>query len=969
MSAGSSLRHGQPGEHPRHRLGRVGAEVGVGHAGLLEVEDVEEALAERRAHERHRRHRPAGEERHAHRHHPGHPVGVEQRHLADDHRAPVVADEDRLLGADVVEQAEQVVGEVVDVVVLDRPRAGRTRRSRAGRGRARGSRRRRARGSGGATSTTARGSRGRAPRAGRPRDRPPPGGARCRWSRPDAHGSTGGWWACGLPGRVRTAMTLPPRPDRGANPRATRPMAIGPATRGVTLRRCTGRRTSTPRIAWRAELGRLAALVGAAGPRHRPAGARRLREEPGDLRLPRRRRRRPRAVRARDRRSSRRWCCGRSGLVVGLVRAAVAHARPRRVDGGARRAGRGAAPVGVPPARWRWSSRPRWRPGRLGAHRAGQGLPDVEPAARRASPVMALVAFLVRCRRRATCVIEPRTSTRSPPSGGAALGRARSCSTSCRRRRSSTRPARSTRRGSRTWPGWPARATWYRNHTTHVRASPTTRCRRSSRARRRTEGVEPLFTEHPDNLFRLLAGSHDLVVSEALTRLCPTVGVRLSHRPRPRPGDDDGRRPTTAARRADGRAVPRRRRPVVGAGHRCASDDPTADFGEFEEEVEAVPDSRSDVFGSRRGRRRAGRRWHDRRGGRAGAAGASSSRRLQPAGPAGGRGDPPRVTALPVAPPPRRPHLRRSGGGGRPPDQRRQRRRAVDPGPGAAAPPAAGELHGSLVGQILDQLEAVDLYDDAAVVVTADHGVAFHGRREPSTADPRGAAGDHVDAADREGAGADRSHGSTTRTCRRIDIVPTIADLIGVDIPWEVDGLAAGSEAQLARDGTRSCSAGSPTTPIPNPSQHVEVDGAAGLRRDARAGLPADRPRRRSRSRALYGLSGHGELVGQPFEPTGEISRRHVRASTTSTGYARQVRAASWSSPAPSRAGGWTTTPWSRWRTIGSSRSSPVVFRNIGGSAFALLLPLDRQRRRSDRGPPGPACATAELLDGGPLSG
>ena len=42
-----------------------------------------------------------------------------------------------------------------------------------------------------------------------------------------------------------------------------------------------------------------------------------------------------------------------------------------------------------------------------------------------------------------------------------------------------------------------------------------------------------------------------------------------------------------------------------------------------------------------------------------------------------------------------------------------------------------------LVGQILEQLEEVDLYDDAAVVVTADHGIAFHGRREPAAADPR----------------------------------------------------------------------------------------------------------------------------------------------------------------------------------------------------------------------------------------
>ena len=69
----------------------------------------------------------------------GHPLGVEQRQAPHDHRAPVVADEHGLLFADVVEQAEQVVGEVDDVVVLDGLGPARAARSPAGRARARGS--------------------------------------------------------------------------------------------------------------------------------------------------------------------------------------------------------------------------------------------------------------------------------------------------------------------------------------------------------------------------------------------------------------------------------------------------------------------------------------------------------------------------------------------------------------------------------------------------------------------------------------------------------------------------------------------------------------------------------------------------------------------------------------------------------------------------------------------------------------
>ena len=55
--------------------------------------------------------------------------GCEQRELPDDHRAPVVTDEHGPLLADVVEQREQVAGQVEDVVVLDAPRAGSIGRS------------------------------------------------------------------------------------------------------------------------------------------------------------------------------------------------------------------------------------------------------------------------------------------------------------------------------------------------------------------------------------------------------------------------------------------------------------------------------------------------------------------------------------------------------------------------------------------------------------------------------------------------------------------------------------------------------------------------------------------------------------------------------------------------------------------------------------------------------------------------
>ena len=86
-------------------------------------------------------------------------------------------------------------------------------------------------------------------------------------------------------------------------------------------------------------------------------------------------------------------------------------------------------------------------------------------------------------------------------------------------------------------------ATWYRNHTTQ--AGFTTEAVPAIFTGQTPEGGPPLFTEHPDNIFRLLADSHDLVVSEALTQLCPVSGLR---RPPDRPRRGGGRRRTPTRR-------------------------------------------------------------------------------------------------------------------------------------------------------------------------------------------------------------------------------------------------------------------------------------------------------------------------------------------------------------------------------------------------------------------------------------
>ena len=95
-----------------HRVARVAAQLRVGDPRLLEVEDVEEAVAEDLAHQLTGGIGARGMNGTLMPTTPATRSGCEQRQLPHDHRAPVVADEHRLLLAERVEQPDQVAGEV-----------------------------------------------------------------------------------------------------------------------------------------------------------------------------------------------------------------------------------------------------------------------------------------------------------------------------------------------------------------------------------------------------------------------------------------------------------------------------------------------------------------------------------------------------------------------------------------------------------------------------------------------------------------------------------------------------------------------------------------------------------------------------------------------------------------------------------------------------------------------------------------
>ena len=98
----------------------------------------------------------------------------------------------------------------------------------------------------------------------------------------------------------------------------------------------------------------------------------------------------------------------------------------------------------------------------------------------------------------------------------------------------------------------------------------------------------------------------------------------------------------------------------------------------------------------------------------------------------------------------------------------------------------------ALLGQVIDRLEAQGLFDDALLVVTADHGISFR-----AGGPIRGLESQPLDGPTLTDLAwvplFVKEPGQTEpsvddRNALTVDVVPTIADVLDVEIPWKVDG-------------------------------------------------------------------------------------------------------------------------------------------------------------------------------------
>ncbi|WP_407676258.1 sulfatase-like hydrolase/transferase [Plantactinospora alkalitolerans] len=97
-----------------------------------------------------------------------------------------------------------------------------------------------------------------------------------------------------------------------------------------------------------------------------------------------------------------------------------------------------------------------------------------------------------------------------------------------------------------------------------------------------------------------------------------------------------------------------------------------------------------------------------------------------------------------------------------------------------------------LLGETLRRLDSTGLYDDALLVLTADHGVSF----------TPGAQGRGLGAVTRAPGEVlwvpmfikqpgQRAGAVDDRNWEHVDLLPTVADLAGVEVPWHTDGVSA----------------------------------------------------------------------------------------------------------------------------------------------------------------------------------
>ncbi|MDP8955717.1 MAG: sulfatase-like hydrolase/transferase [Actinomycetota bacterium] len=167
----------------------------------------------------------------------------------------------------------------------------------------------------------------------------------------------------------------------------------------------------------------------------------------------------------------------------------------------------------------------------------------------------------------------------------------------------------------------------------------------------------------------------------------------------------------------------------------------------------------------------------------------------------------------------------------------------------------------NLLGDLVDRLKALGMYDDALVVITSDHGHSLAPGR------PRAAMADEnlheilwvpllVKApGQRDGAVVDADVTAP-------DLLPTIAEHLGIRVPWRTDGSSA-LHSNAAQARTKTVIRYQDGTRVPWPTAPISITIDEAWRRLRAEAFQSNRD---SSHRSLYELGPAGEFIGESVD-------------------------------------------------------------------------------------------------------
>lgn len=165
----------------------------------------------------------------------------------------------------------------------------------------------------------------------------------------------------------------------------------------------------------------------------------------------------------------------------------------------------------------------------------------------------------------------------------------------------------------------------------------------------------------------------------------------------------------------------------------------------------------------------------------------------------------------------------------------------------------------ALLGDVIDRLEETGLWDRAAVVVTADHGYAFQPGRGQKPKEMNSRTAHEVLPVPLFVKAPGQTEGEVRDdNVMLVDVAPTVAELVGARIPWPVDGISLASDRRSSATKVF----------VNNPENPRRIDGSGLSERAAADGVGAHFPVDEGLG-GLFRLGPFGEFVGEPVGDRG----------------------------------------------------------------------------------------------------